>query len=1623
MNATRDAAAPLSAAKAKLLAELELRNRRKSQAGAIPCEPAARYPLSPAQQRLWFLHRLEGPSAVYNIATGLRLRGAVDVPALQRALQALAARHAVLRSVIVEQDGAAWQLLREDLAPLLRREDLSHLPAAQRDAALAAHKAAESGHAFDLGGECLLRALLLDLDDGESALLLTIHHIVADGWSINVLLRELVEGYQAAVDGVAATFAPLPIQYGDYARWQRGQSELQERDLAYWREALQGAPALLELPADRPRPAQASYRGAVLRTRIDAALRRRAEAFAREHEASLFMLLLAAFGVLLARHSGQDDVVVGTPLANRERAETAGLIGFFVNSLPLRLRPDRRRSFAELLAQARGCALGAFDHQSLPLERLVDELRPARSLAYAPLFQVMFGLNNTAEVPLAVQLPGLDLRIEDMPGSGAKFDLSVSYSDHGGALEGHWEFAADLFDEDAVAALAARYVALLEALLDAPQRPVGEIGFAAAAERAAVAAWSRGARADFGTMHPVARIAAQAAAAPDAIAVVAGDAVLTYAAFERRANQLARELIARGIGAEERVALVLERGLELPVALLAVLKAGACYVPVDPKLPVARRELLIAQSGARHVIDRDNRADWFAAAAAQPGTSPAVALPDEGLVYVIYTSGTTGLPKGVAVQAASLANLAGWHAQAFGVDRATRATQLAGTGFDAMAWEVWPCWMAGACVVLPDAEALLSPELLTAALDEAAVSHCFLPTPVAEASFAALGCLRHLRVLLVGGDRLSPVAALPAQIRLVNNYGPTEATVVATSEEVVVGDARAPSIGRAIANLTAWVLDDALQPLPPGVLGELYVGGAGLARGYLDQPAMTAERFIPDPTSAEAGARLYRTGDLVRWRRDGGLEFVGRADEQVKLRGYRIETGEIENQLLRLPDVAQACVLLRAPAGGERQLVAYVAGAALPPAETLREALRARLPDYMVPALFVALAALPTTVNGKIDRNRLPEPDWSARSGGQVAPEGDREIALAAIWCRLLGLESVGRHDNFFELGGHSLLAARLLDTVREHFGTAPALKQLWTHPTIAELAACLIDAAGSGGDQALPEVVHDAATRHEPFALTDIQQAYWLGRADVFEIGNVAAHAYSEHELSADAFSIAEFEDAFNRLLRRHDMLRMVVDAEGRQRVLADPGRYVVAYRDLAQVDPAAREAELLATREAMSHHVFATDRWPLFDVRVSRLGARDYRLYWSFDGLLLDGYSQQILIGELLTLLAAPQAELPALDITFRDYVRGLEALRETAVYARSRDYWLGRLERFPAGPELPLAVDPSSVRQPQFVRREHRLAAPRWERLKQRARRLELTVSGLLLTAFAEVLARWSKGPRFVLNLTLFNRLPLHPHVDRLLGDFTSLTLLEVAQDLRVDFATRCRRLQQQLWDDIEHRHFSGLDVLRELRRRSGGGNVSMPVVFSSMLDMAGGPAAAEEQGEEARRRGFAVSQTSQVWLDHQVSEDAGELATAWDAVEQLFPAGVLDAMFAAYTGLLERLADEDATWSAREVVPLPPSQSSVRERVNATQAPWSGRLLQQGFEEQAQRTPEALAVWSSTQCLSYRELRMLARHYAHQLRAAGLKPNQLVGVVMHKGWEQVVATLAVLHAGGAYLPIDA
>jgi amino acid adenylation domain-containing protein len=1042
-------------------------------------------PISFAQQRLWFLDRLQQGSAHYNVTLPLRITGALDEAALTQALDALVRRHESLHTRIREEDGNPVAELMPELGSVVRTVDLSTLPAEAREAEARRLTVAHVQTPFDLTRGPLANFLLLRLSAEEHMLLLLMHHIASDGWSLSVAARELWALYDAALAGQPSPLAPLTVQYVDYAAWQREQmsSGLLARQLGYWQRELADAPAVLELPTDRPRPAMQSYRGARATRWMPTELLEAVKGYSRAQDVTLYMTLLGAWQVLLARYSGQDDVVVGSPMANRDRPELDGLIGCFVNNVVMRGRLDGNPTFRDYLQQVKATVLRTFDHRELPFDRLVEALRPQRTTSHSPIFQVLFTLHS---FPMTQMRPsGLAVEPVDLSSYGldmSRFDLALEMDEASeGGLRMSYEYATDLFDLSTIDRFHAHFLTLLREIVADADRPVRDLPLTTPAEEAAL--WQRVNATDVEhdrtqCIHDLVRATAERT--PDAVAVQAEDESLTYAELERRANQLAHQLRAQGVRAGSLVGVCLDRTATLPVALLGVLKSGAAYVPVDPTHPAERLVYTLLDAQVACVVTEERfaplvaeakvplvRVDADAAAlAAQPTDAPEGGATPADLAYVIYTSGSTGRPKGVEVEHRNLVNFLRSMQQEPGITADDVLLAVTTPSFDIAGLEIFLPLVTGARTVIASRLDVLDGARLQA-LAVSSGATILQATPatwrlLVDAGWNGTPAL----VGLCGGEALPRdlARALVSRAKaLWNMYGPTETTVWSTVHHVTEQHRGDIPIGHPIANTTVYVLDASGRPAPIGVAGELCIGGEGVARGYRQRAELTAEKFVTLTLPGHPEQRVYRTGDVVRLRGDLSLEYVGRRDHQVKVRGYRIELGEIEAVLAEHPSVRRATVIVREDVPGDQRLVAYVvpADGGTLAAEPLRTLLRSRLPEYMVPSAIVSLPALPLTPNGKIDRKALPAPAAAPTSSAPEPVMTETQRRVADIWRSVLRTERVGLYENFFDLGGHSLLVVKVHAALSKEFGVELTVVDLFQRTTVAAQADLLSDTSG----------------------------------------------------------------------------------------------------------------------------------------------------------------------------------------------------------------------------------------------------------------------------------------------------------------------------------------------------------------------------------------------------------------------------------------------------------------------------------------------------------------------------------------------------------------------------------
>ncbi|AZL69430.1 non-ribosomal peptide synthetase [Pseudomonas guariconensis] len=1487
------------------------------------------HPLSWAQQRLWFLHRLEPSSSAYNMPAALHLRGHLDSAALQRSFDQLIERHAILRSTFDEVDGQARQTVHPQLPMPLAQVDFCALPAEQRAVRLQQLIDAESNRPFDLR-QGPLRGLLARLDSDEHVLILCAQHIVADGWSLGILVKELTALYSAALQGRDSDLPGLPIQYHDYAVWQ--QTSLSDSalatDLAYWREQLGSEQPTLELPTDHPRPRQPSGRGTRHQLRIEAPLCQALRELAQARGTTLFSVLLGAFNVLLYRLSGQTDLRVGVPVANRTRVETEGLIGCFINTLVLRCQLDGRQPFNALLDSIEQTRRQALAHQQLPFERLVQALEPERQLQHSPLFQVMFNLLD-GQTPRRLQLPGLEIDEIEREQLTAHYDLVLNVVERSDALEVTFTGNADLFEHATLVGHGHSYATLLHSLVQAPTARIALLPLYDGEQQQRLLADCQASLA-LGPLPELVhlRLAAQAAEQPERIALIHDDSTWSYATLQQRVELISRHLLALGLPAEARIGLCLPRGLDIVAAVFGTLNAGLTFVPLDPQFPGERLAHMIDDADIRLVLVTPETQAVMAPyqrpcldVTALDATAPALAgvpstrpVQREQLAYVIYTSGSTGKPKGVAVTHRSLAGYSEVARAYYGVAADDRVLQFSTFNFDGFVDQLFPPLVCGAALVVRGPELWDSAEFharlyrhrITVAACLTTAYWFQLAQDFARQPHAAYG---ELRLVSVGGEAM-PSAGLDAwrkaglaAVRLLNIYGPTEITVVSSIQDCNALLQRDPlplqlPIGAPLRGRAYYLLDRDDNLTPPGVPGELCVGGELLARGYHDVPGLTAERFCPDPYGPP-GSRMYRTGDRARRLADGTYEYLGRIDQQVKLRGFRIELGEIESRLRSHPQVRQALALVREDRPGDRRLVAYlVYHEQAPQAAELRQHLAAQLPDYMVPAAFVTLAQMPMTPGGKLNRAALPAPDYSAQGSSQRAPQSEREQQLLALWQNVLGQQAIAMDDNFFAIGGHSLLAAQLVARIRLELNLELPLRSLFEAPTIAQLALLLDNAAPSR--QAPITVAALPADGRR--VLSHAQQGMWLVQA--MQPDSAAYHIPSAARLLGQ-LDLPALRQAFQHLGQRHEALRSSFhEQDGTLHVrVQDTLELPFELHDLGPVPEAEREASAKRLLIELATRPIDLRQAPLLRLHLVRLDERQHLLLLVMHHIVSDGWSMGVLVRELSQLysaaLSGSATTLAPLPIQYSDY-----AAWQRQQLASTQQAHLGYWQQALGEPLPPLELfsyrPRPQVLSGQGARLSFQVAAAPAQALKQLCLGHGATLFMGLLGVLQLNLYLHSERAQAVIGTDVANR--EHSETEGLVGFFINQLALRVDVGGNPSFNALLQRLRPQVLEAFSHQAlpFNTLvEVLNPPR------SLACNPLFQAKLVLQNHPdGALELPGLTIAPERIEHGQ-SQLDLHLSVEESQGSLACTLKYSTDLFEAHSAEAFAAAFVSLLEQL----------------------------------------------------------------------------------------------------------------------
>lgn len=1697
------------------------------------------FPASFAQQRLWFLDQFDPGSPFYNIPQAIRLTGALDVNALGDALREIVARHETLRTTFSMLDGQPVQLIHPELGLPLPVIDLTGLEQEQRYNEALRLVNQEARRPFNLERGPLLRATLLKLKPDEYIALLTMHHIISDGWSMAVLIGEISTLYDAFSHNRPSPLPDLPIQYADFTIWQRDylKGEVLEEQLDYWRKQLGQGGGVLELPADHPRPAVITSRGATLSRTIPRQLTERLKALAQHERATLFMVLLAGFQTLLYRYTGQEDISVGSPIANRQRAEIESLIGVFINTLVLRTNLGGDPSFRELLSRVREVTLGAYAHQDTPFELIVDHLKIERDMSHSPLFQVMFILQNA---PVrAQQLTNLQLESLDVHSGTSTFDITLSMAEMEAGLDASVEYNTDLFERATIQRMLEHFENILESAVSNPDLRLSELRLLSSAERELLLTGWNQTDNDF-LANPGLPEAwqgldrrqwtipqlfqAQAALTPEAEAVVVPDTEwqpggrLTYRQLAEQAGRLAQQLQHLGVGPGVVVGLCMDRSLELVVGWLGILLAGGAYLPLDPLYPTERLAFILADSQVRHVVTLERVKDALPAftgiiisldneqsyseKSTEQVPAPGMLLPEkltpDDLVYLTYTSGSTGQSKGVLVEQRSLVNqYLAWE-DAYRLRELHSHLQMANFTFDVFSGDLVRALLSGGKLVLCPREWLLTPDqLYKLLLDESIDCAEFVPAVLRNLvqyleSTPSQRRLDFMRLLICGSDSWYVgeyrrfLAYCGAHTRLVNSFGLTETTIDSTyfedpleelAQKLKLQDDQVVPIGKAFANTRLYILDKNLQPVPIGIPGELLIGGPGLARGYLNRPELNNEKFIPDLFTHKTPGRLYRSGDLARYLVDGNIEFLGRVDDQIKLRGFRIEPGEIEAVLSSHPGVHQAAVLPIEVALNDKRLAAFIAPlepGEPPAASELRRHVQERLPDYMTPAAFIFLEKLPLNASGKIDRRALAaiqEIDWGQRQSSveYEAPTNPLEEKLSEVWSRLLGVPKVGINDNFFELGGHSLMATQLLSQIRQVFQVELPLRKIFEQPTVAGLAQQItLLSAGQARPQIPPlvPVPRDLVTGLPltPPPLSFAQQRLWF--LDQLEPDSPFYNLPEAVRLSGQ-LNVSALERALNEVINRHESLRtsFQVHPQHGQAVqcIAAPNtvQLQIVHADLRALgcdldEPAAYALRLQAAQELAQGEAqtpFKLTETPLLRARLLQIADEEFFFLLTMHHIVGDNWSSNVLVQEVAILYDAFDQSRPTEQLAGQEFTQGLSPLPPLTLQyadfatwqrnwlqgetlANELGYWKTKLAGLPPLLELPTDRPRPAIQSFSGAYKTFQLTNTLTRQINDLCQHANVTSFMCLLAAFQTLLYRYSGQTDISVGTPIANR--NQRGIENLIGFFVNTLVMRASFEAlpgeELTFLSLLTQVRETALEAYAHQDVPFEMVVDALQPQR---NLSHSPLFQVMFTLQSGGTRLSMGGARmstarALSSGLVMSPyeahsgTAKFDLTLFMTDDDGRLGGALEYNTDLFDTATMERFITHFQTLLEGIVADPQQPVAR--LPLLTAQERRRMVVewNQTAAPLPDvHGAHQLFEAQVLKTPDAVALTYGSQPeinLTYAELNQKANLLAHYLRVLGVVPDTLVAISMERSPELVVSLLGVLKAGGAYVPID-
>jgi amino acid adenylation domain-containing protein len=1596
-------------------------------------------PLSFAQQRLWFMYQLERGSWAYNVPAAIRVKGRLSIESVEDSVKVIEVRHETLRTRFEERGGKPRQRVDEAREGGVAIYDVEGLDEGERERVAGEIIREEARRGFDLEEGPVWRVGLVRVGESEHIVTVTMHHIISDGWSMGVLMREMERQYNGNRRGEGGLVGELRVQYGDYASWQHRwlEGEVVGEQMEYWKRQLEGGGEKLELPVDRARPAMQSYKGASYRFELGEELSCGVKRVSRRENVTVYMTMLGAYQTLMYRYTGQEDISVGTPVAGRGRVETEEMIGCFVNTLVMRVRVGSEWTFGEMMRRVREVVLEGHARQDVPFERLVEELQPERDPSHTPLFQVMFAVQNG--VKEGVRLNGLVVTPVGVESGSSKFDLTLEMAEKGKRIVGRVEYNTDLFDEETIERMAGHYEVLLGGVVRDVEIKIGEMEVISEEERRQIVEEWNGEKVEQEGEECIHELMErEAEKRPDSIGVVSGEESVTYGELNRRANQLGHYLRRKGVGKERVVGVKMRRGVEMVVALLGVLKAGGAYVALDPGYPKKRLEMMLEDSGAELVVTEEGAEEEVGREGGrekeriyvdlererigeESEEKPESWVGGENLAYLIYTSGSTGEPKGAAIEHRSAVGMMKWARESYGEEERRGVLGSTSICFDLSVYEIFGALSWGGEVILVE-NALSYGELESR---ERVSLINTVPSAMREmVRREEIG--EWVKVVNLAGEALE--AGLVREIyeesgveRVVNLYGPTEDTTYTTWEEVERG-AEEVTIGRPIWNTRVYILDEKMEPVSIGVRGEIYIGGEGQARGYFERREETAEKFVPDGVSGEEGGRLYRSGDIGRWRREGKIEYVGRKDGQVKVRGYRIELGEVEIELRRQGGVREAVVIARKDERGGKELVGYIVGGegARLREEEVKRGMRERLPEYMVPGRVVVLERMPLTANGKVDRKRLPEPEREAGNRWQEEEMTPVEEVVAGIWEEVLRREGVGRRENFFEMGGHSLLATQVISRVREVLGVEVELRAMFEKPTVGGLAEEVERERREGGGIVAPAI--EAVSREGELPLSFAQQRLWFIHQLEPESAayNIPYAVRLEGELDINAL-----RQSLTEVVRRHEVLRTRYESRGGQavQVIEEASEVEVREWDVSELGEGEREEESREIARREGGRAFSLERGPVIRAGIVRLSREDHILVLTMHHIATDGWSTGVLMREFGSLYEGIREGAPSrlreLEVQYGDYAVWQKQWLQREVLEEQLEYWGPRLTGVTVL-ELPADKRRPSVASHRGGTISQKFSPVITQGLKAVSRQHGATLFITLLTTFKVLLSRYSGQQDISVGTPIANR--SRKEIENNIGFFANTLVMRNDLSGNPRFTDLLMRVREVALDGYKYQDMPFEKIVENVQTER---DLSHNPLFQVLLALHNLPAETTTIGSVRMSLMKPGSSTTRFDLSVDLVETQEGLVGNIEYSTDLFEESSIRRMAGHFENLIGGIIlDPEQRIGLLPLMGRTEMQEMLGHCRGEQVKGWEGseQTVHELIERRAEREGDAVAAVYQGEQVSYGELNRRGNRLGHYLRRMGVDPEKIVAVYLDRGLEAVTAMLAIMKAGGAYLPID-